>query len=85
MADCTNALKRWTGKRTASVVFDSTDDEFTDAWLFVDVRGMPNIALIVSRVDLDGFGGFDSVVVTKQVNTSTTPTLHPLDRVAQLL
>ena len=34
MADCVSALREWTGKATATVVYDSTVDEFTADRLF---------------------------------------------------
>ena len=66
MANCVNALKRWTGKAKATVIFDSTVDEFTDGCLFQKVRGKPNIAVVGFTTDGDVFGGFYSVAVTKQ-------------------
>ena len=66
MADCVNALKAWTGKATATVVYDSTVDEFTDDGLFQAVKGKPNIAIVVTTKDCDVFGGFYSVAVTGQ-------------------
>ena len=66
MADCVKALKEWTGKTSATIVFDSTVDEFTDNGLFTKVKGKPNIALVATTTDGDVFGGFYSVAVTKQ-------------------
>ena len=61
-----NTLKGWTGKTTASVIYDSTVDEFTDDGLFYKVKGRPNIAIIATTSDGDVFGGFYSVAVTEQ-------------------
>ena len=66
MAGCTNALKEWTGKTSAKVIYDSTVDEFTRDGLFNKVRGKPNVAVIATTTDGDVFGGFYSVAVTMQ-------------------
>ena len=66
MTDSVNALKKWTGKVSATIVYDSTVDEFTDDGLFNKVRGKRNIAVIGFTTDGDVFGGFYSVAVTKQ-------------------
>ena len=65
MADCINALKQWTGKSKATLVFDSTIDEFTGDGLFNKVRGKRNIAIVGFTTDGDVFGVFFSVPVTK--------------------
>ena len=75
MANCVNALKRWTGKAKATVIFDSTVDEFTDGCLFQKVRGKPNIAVVGFTSDGDVFGGFYSVAVTKQWKDFFDPTI----------
>ena len=59
-------LKEWTGKTTASVVYDSKVDPFTDDGLFNAVMGKPNVAIVATTTDGDVFGGFYSVAVTKQ-------------------
>ena len=66
MADSINVLKEWTGKARATVVFDSTVDEFTDNGIFNKVKGKPNIALVGFTTDGDVFGGFYSVAVDRQ-------------------
>ena len=66
MADCVNALKEWTGKANATILYDSTVDEFTDNGLFNKVKGKLNIAIVVFTSDGDVFGGFFSVAVTAQ-------------------
>ena len=66
MADCVNALKAWTGKASATVVFDSTVDEFTADGLFNTIQGKPNIAIVATTTDGDVFGAFYSVAVTEQ-------------------
>ena len=66
MADCTNALKEWTGKARATVIYDSNVDEFTAERLFDEVKGKPNIALVGTTTDGDVFGGFFSVAATEQ-------------------
>ena len=66
MADCVQALKQWTVKSSATIIYDSTVDEFTDDGLFEKVKGKENIAIIGFTTDGDVFGGFYSVVVTRQ-------------------
>ena len=66
MADCINALKAWTGKERATIIYDSTVDEFTDDGLFNKVVGSENIAVIGFTTDGDVFGGFYSVAMTNQ-------------------
>ena len=66
MAKGVNALKEWTGKARATIVFDSDVDDFTPDGLFANIRGKPNIALIGFTTDGDVFGGFYRVAVTKQ-------------------
>ena len=75
MADCVNALKEWTGKARATVVYDSTVDEFTDDGLFTNVRGRENIAVIGFTTDGDVFGGFYTVAVTEQNRDFYDPTV----------
>ena len=74
MADCVNALKGWTGKACASILFDSTVDEFTADGLFNKVKGRPNISTIGFTTDGDVFGGFYSVAVTEQDEWFDDPT-----------
>ena len=50
------------GKASASVVYDSTVDEF--AFLPV-VKGKPNVEIVAITTDGDIFGRFNSVAVTK--------------------
>ena len=66
MERCVNALKEWTGKAKATIIYDSTVDEFTHDGLFTKVRGKPNIAVVGFTTDGDVFGGFYSRAVTKQ-------------------
>ena len=66
MAHCVDALKRWTGKTRATIVYDSTVDEFSADALFTTIQDKPNIALIGFTTDGDVFGGFYSVAVTEQ-------------------
>ena len=75
MADCVNALKEWTGKTSAAVVFDSTNDEFTHDGLFNKVRGKENITVIGFTTDGDVFGGFSSRAETKQDKRFYDPTI----------
>ena len=66
MAKGVNALKKWTGKVSATIVYGSKTDPFTLDGLFEKVRGKRNIALIGFTTEGDVFGGFYSVAVTKQ-------------------
>ena len=59
-----NALKEWTDKARATVIYDSKIDPFTANGLFNNVSGKPNIALVGFTTDGDVFGGFYSVAVT---------------------
>ena len=61
-----NALKGWTGKASATIIFDSTVDEFTDECLFNKVKGKESIAVVGFTTDGDVFGGFYGVAVTEQ-------------------
>ena len=61
-----NALKQWTKKASATVIYDSTVDEFTHDGLINKVKGKPNIAIIGFTTDGNVFGGFYSVAVTEQ-------------------
>ena len=63
---CVNALKQWTGKARATIVYDSTVDEFTDDGLFNKAKGKRNIAIVGFTTDGDVFGGFYSVAGTGQ-------------------
>ena len=63
---CVDALKEWTGKVSATKIFDSTVDEFMDDRLFEKVKGKRNVAVVGFTTDGDVFGGFYSVAVTKQ-------------------
>ena len=66
MREFVSALKQWTGKATATVIYDSTVDEFTHDGLIEKVKGKPNIAFVGFTTKGDVFGGFYSVAVTKQ-------------------
>ena len=66
MGDCTNALKQWTGKQSATILFDSNADEFTADGFFDKIQGKPNIAVIGITTDGDVFGGFYSRAVDTQ-------------------
>ena len=65
MTRCIDALKEWPGKQTATLIYDSTVDEYTDGALFHAVMNKPHIALIAFTTDGDVFGGFYSVAVTE--------------------
>ena len=66
MVDGVIALKEWTGKASATIVYDSKKDEFTHNGIFVKVKGKPNIAVVGFTTYGDIFGGFYSRAVTEQ-------------------
>ena len=70
-----DALRAWTGTTTATIIFDSTVDEFTSDGLFKAVKAKPNIAIITSTTDGDVFGGFYSVAVTSQDEAFYDPSI----------
>ena len=55
-----------TGKSTASVVFDSTVDDFSIVGLFQAVNGKPRIAIVTTTADWDVFCWFFGVAATEQ-------------------
>ena len=61
-----STMKEWTGKARATIIYDSTVDEFAGGCLFQKVRGKENIAIVATTTDGDVFGGFYSVAVTEQ-------------------
>ena len=75
MANCVDALKQWTGKARATIVYDSTVDEFTHDGLFDKIKGKPNIALVGFTTDGDVFGGFYYVAVTEQEKDTFDPNI----------
>ena len=75
MANGINALKQWTGKTTASIVYDSRKDPFTHDGFFCKILGKPNVAIVAFTADGDAFGGFYSVVVTKQNSEDFDPNI----------
>ena len=70
---CTNALKDWTGKSKATILYDTMVDEFTDQGLFDKVNGKPNVALIVFTEDGDVFGVFYDIAVNRQRKPYVNP------------
>ena len=75
MATGVTALKQWTGKTTANVVYDSKVDPFTDECLFQKVKGKRNVAIVGFTTDGDVFGGFYSVAVTDQARDFFDPNI----------
>ena len=55
---CVNALKEWTGKARATIIYDSMVDEFTLDGLLNKVKGKTNVAVIGFTTVGDVFGGF---------------------------
>ena len=70
MTERVQALMGWTGKESATIIFDSTTDEFTRRGFFDKIRGKPNIALVATTSEGDVFGGFYSVAVNRQSKNS---------------
>ena len=70
-----SALKSWTGKASANIVYDSTVDPFTAQSLFDKVNGISNIALVAFTADGDVFGGFYNVAVTEQDRSFKDPNM----------
>ena len=66
MEPCVIALKEWTGKASATIIFDSTVDEFCPEGLLNKVKGKENTALVGFTKGGDVFGGFYNVAGTKQ-------------------
>ena len=58
-----------------TMVYDSMFDEFADDWLFVNVKGKPNITVAGFTADGDVFGGFYTVAVSKQDEYFKEPTI----------
>ena len=75
MAECVNALRAWTGKASASVVYDSTVDEFTGNGLFEIVKDKPNVAIVGFTTDGDVFGGFYHDAEIESVNWFLDPSM----------
>ena len=69
------ALKQWTGKGRATIVYDSKKDVFTAGGLFNNVKDKANIAVIGFTTDGDVFGGFYSRAVTEQEEKFYDPTI----------
>ena len=75
LMQCTRQLTEWAGKTSATVVYDSVVDEFTEDGLFNKVKGKLNIAVVGFTTDGDVFGGFYSVAVTDQRAWFCDPTI----------
>ena len=69
----TETLKGWTEKARATIIFDSTVDEFTDDGLFNAVRGKANNAVVATTTTGDVFGVFYSVAVRRQDEWCSDP------------
>ena len=75
MATKIRSLKAWTGKASATIVYDSRVDPFTHAGLFSKVFNRPNVALIGETRTGDVFGAFYSVPVREQDQRIFDPTI----------
>ena len=73
MAVFVKALTIWTGKQTASLVFDSDIDEFTATGFFDKVKNKPNIAGVCFTTNGDVFGVCFSVAVTEMDSALKDP------------
>ena len=70
-----NALKQWTGKTRATVLYDSTVDEFTHDGLFAKVKGRPYIAIVGFTTQGDVFGGYYTIAITKRNQDHDDPNM----------
>ena len=75
MENAVVTLKEWTGKARATILYDSTVDEFTRKGLFDKVKDKRDVAVVGFTTDGDVFGGFYSVAVTKQGEFFWDPTI----------
>ena len=75
MASGAMALKAWTGKTSAAIVYDSKRDPFTADGLFAAIQGRANVAVVGFTTDGDVFGGFHSVAVVKQNQQFIDPSI----------
>ena len=75
MAHLLETLTRWTGASTATTLFDSDVDEFTEDRCFCCVQDTPNVMLVVFTADGDVFGVFFSRAVTTQDEVTKDPTI----------
>ena len=75
IAKCTRRLKLWTGKSSATIIYDSTVDGFTADGLFNKVKGKRNIALVGFTTEGDVFGGFYQKAVTQQDKEFNDPAI----------
>ena len=62
------ALKRWTVRANANIIYHSRVGPFTDQGLFDKVEAMANVAIVAFTTEGDVFGGFYNVAVTEQWN-----------------
>ena len=73
MAKGVVALKEWTGRAKATIVYDSKKHPFTHDGLFNKVKGKQNVAIVGFTTTGDVFGGFYSVAVTEQQKDFNDP------------
>lgn len=66
MSEGVKALKQWSGKAKATLVYDSKTEPITADELFNRVKGRKNVTIVCFTTDGDVFGGFYSVAVNKQ-------------------
>ena len=60
------ALKEWTARERATVVYDSRRDPFTSKAFFNGIAGRSNVAVVGFTNEGDVFGGYYTVAVTRQ-------------------
>ena len=60
------SIQKMMCKSSATIIYDSTVDEFIDDSLFDKVKGKPNIAVVAFTTDGDVFGLFYSLTVMEQ-------------------
>ena len=73
MATCIEALKQWTGTSTATTLYDSDVECFSNRAVMDALQGRPNIALVAISTDGDVFGGFHSRPVRRRSPHANDP------------
>ena len=71
MVDSVKSLKEWTGKTSATILFDNNKDMFAHDGLFEKNKGKWNVALVGFTTDGDVFGWFSGVAVIEQLENSS--------------
>ena len=70
-----DALRRWTGRASARLVFDDAAAGLTSDALFRCVRGVAGLAYVAVTMDGDVFGGYSGVAVDERERACGDPGL----------